>query len=73
MKNSACWFKCRIRTWSSIACKGILRESSLMRKRKRHCFSSYSYLKIIYKENPIEMKNSAYWFNVQLLLFKNHL
>ena len=26
-------------------------------------FATYYYLKMIYKENPIEMKNSAYWFN----------
>ena len=55
------------------ACEGILRESSVERRRKRHCFFSHSYRKIISKENPIEMKNSAYGLNVPLLLFKNHL
>ncbi|MEO1765362.1 MAG: hypothetical protein AAFR83_26405 [Cyanobacteria bacterium J06629_18] len=39
-------------------------------RRKRHCFSSHSYLKIIYKENPIEMKNSAYWFKFLVIIIE---
>ena len=31
--------------------------------------SSYFYIKIIYKENPIEMKNSAYWFKFLVIIY----
>ena len=46
----------------------ILRESSVERRRKRHCFFSHSYIKIISKENPIEIKNSAYWFKCPVII-----
>ena len=32
-------------------------------------FSSHSYIKIVYKENPIEMKNSAYWLNFFVIIY----
>ena len=40
-----------------------------MRRRERHCFSSYSYIKNIYKENPIKMRIVPIGLDVQLLLF----
>ena len=71
MKISAYWFNCRMRTWSSIACKSIHRESSVMRDVNVTVFSSYSYIKIIYKENPIEMKHSAYWFKCPVIIISS--
>ena len=34
--------------------------------------SSHSYIKIVYKENPIEMKNSAYWFKFLVIFIKEN-
>ena len=34
--------------------------------------SNYFYLKIIYKANPIEIKNSAYWFKFLVIIYKEN-
>ena len=34
--------------------------------------SSYLYLKIIYKENPIKMKNSVYWFKFLVIIYREN-
>ena len=33
---------------------------------------NYFYLKIIYKENSIEMNNSAYWFKFPVIIYKEN-
>ena len=44
-------------------------EEAQERRAERHYFCSiYVHIKIIYKENSIEMKNSSYWFRCPVII-----
>ena len=54
----------------------MYRESSVTRRCKRHAFPIHFYIKRVYKENPkenpIEMKNSAYWFKFSVIIYTDN-